>query len=332
MRGPMVEELKPNLFRIEIPLPKTPLKYLNAYVVRSEEKNLLIDTGLNHEACLSAMRSGLKEIGVSLYQTDIFITHLHADHYSLVSKLATPATRVWFNRPDAEIVESWDGLEWMFDYSSRHGFPVDRLRPALAAHPASKFGCEWNPEFKIIADGQQIQYGDYTFTCVETPGHTLGHTCLYEAEKRLLISGDHLLMDITPNITCWADDRNPLDSYLKSLKKVVELDVDLVLPGHRRLFSDHRGRIRELQDHHQRRLNEVMNILNGSTLCAYDIASLMTWDIRAASWDHFPVVQQWFATGEAIAHLRYLEEKGQVGRQMHDAGIQFHKAERLSGA
>ena len=75
-----------------------------------------------------------------------------------------------------------------------------------------------------------------------------------------------------------------------------------------------------------------MNILDGSTLCAYDIASQMTWDIRAASWNHFPVVQQWFATGEAIAHLRYLEEMGQVERQTYNGVIQFHKTERPFGA
>jgi glyoxylase-like metal-dependent hydrolase (beta-lactamase superfamily II) len=269
------------------------------------------------------MHCGLQEIGVSLEKTDIFITHLHADHYSLVSELATPRTRVWFNRPDAEIVESWDGLEWMFDYSSKHGFPVDGLRIALATHPASKFGCGWIPEFKIIADGETIRYGDYCFACIETPGHTLGHTCLYEEKKKILISGDHILIDITPNIQCWADDRNPLDSYLQSLEKVLDLDVDLVLPGHRRLFSDHRARIRELQNHHQRRLDEVMDILNGAALCAYDVASKMTWDIRADSWNDFPIVQQWFATGEAIAHLRYLEGVDRVGRRPVDGVVQF---------
>ena len=322
----MIEELKPNLFRIEIPLPETPLKYLNAYVVRAAGKNLLIDTGLNHEVCLTAMHSGLQEIGISMEQTDIFITHLHADHYSLVSELATPTTRVWFNRPDAEIVESWDGLEWMFDYSSKHGFPVDGLRIALATHPASKFRSGWIPEFKIITDGETIRYGDYCFACIETPGHTLGHTCLYEKKKKILISGDHILIDITPNIQCWADDRNPLGSYLQSLEKVLDLDVDLVLPGHRRLFTDHRTRIRELQGHHQQRLDEVMAILDGAaTLCAYDVASKMTWDIRADSWNEFPIVQQWFATGEAIAHLRYLEGVDRVGRRAVDGVVQFYR-------
>ena len=101
----MIDQPRPNLFRIEIPLPGSPLKYLNSYVVRSKDKNLIIDTGLNQKECLIAMQAGLQEIGVSLDRTDIFITHLHADHFSLVSELATPGTTVWFNRPDAEIVD-----------------------------------------------------------------------------------------------------------------------------------------------------------------------------------------------------------------------------------
>ena len=66
-----------------------------------------------------------------------------------------------------------------------------------------------------------------------------------------------------------------------------------------------------------------MNILDGSTLCAYDIASLMTWDIRAADWDAFPVAQQWFATGEALAHLRYLEEAGRINRRTERDIVRF---------
>ena len=321
----MIEELQPDLFRIEIPLPETPLKYLNAYVVRAPEKNLLIDTGLNHEACLTAMQDGLQEIGISLEKTDIFITHLHADHYSLVAKLATPETRVWFNRPDAEIIESWDGLEWMFAYSRKNGFPIDRLRKAMESHPAGKFGSGWNPEFKLIKEGQILQYGDYRFVCIETPGHSMGHTCLYEADKKILVAGDHLLIDITPNIQCWADDRNPLGSYLKSLEKVEKLDVALVLPGHRRLFADHRTRIKELKTHHQHRLDETMEILKDEPKNAYDVASMMTWDIRADSWEDFPIVQQWFAMGEAIAHIRYLEDLGRIGRRNIDGVVHFFK-------
>ncbi|MBW2607910.1 MAG: MBL fold metallo-hydrolase, partial [Deltaproteobacteria bacterium] len=151
----------------------------------------------------------------------------------------------------------------------------------------------------------------------------LGHVCLYETDKKILVSGDHILQEITPNIQCWSDDQNPLRSYLKSLDKVFDLDVDLVLPGHRRLFSDHRHRIRELQTHHKKRLAEVQDILGSSPTSAYETASQMTWDIRADSWNEFPLMQQWFATGEAISHSRYLEEKRMIKRKTSGKMILF---------
>jgi hypothetical protein len=52
---------------------------------------------------------------------------------------------------------------------------------------------------------------------------------------------------------------------------------------------------------------------NGN-LSAYEVASRMTWDIKCDSWEAFPLAQKWFATGEAIAHLRYLLEKGRIER------------------
>ncbi|BBO85065.1 MBL fold metallo-hydrolase [Desulfosarcina ovata subsp. sediminis] len=320
-----MEEIRPNWYRIEIPLPRTPLKYLNSYVITSREKNLIIDTGLNHVACRKAMREGLRELGVEMDRTDIFITHFHADHFSLVSMLATETTRVFFNRPDAELIESWDGINTMVDFSCRHGFPVAVLKKAFENHPGTKFGTEWTPDLKILVDGQTITYGDYTFTCVATPGHTLGHMCLYEAAEKILVAGDHLLIDITPNIQGWLDQANLLKHYLESLRKVYALDVDLVLPGHRRLFNDHRGRIDELLAHHDQRLAEVRRILSDGPMSAYETASKMTWDIRADNWAAFPPAQQWFATGEALAHLSYLEGEGQARREVNDGKTVFHR-------
>jgi glyoxylase-like metal-dependent hydrolase (beta-lactamase superfamily II) len=76
-------------------------------------------------------------------------------------------------------------------------------------------------------------------------GHTLSHTCLYEPEASILVAGDHILIDITPNIPCWSEIQNPLKSYLASLDLVHDFEVDLALPGHRRLTTDHRSRIAE---------------------------------------------------------------------------------------
>jgi glyoxylase-like metal-dependent hydrolase (beta-lactamase superfamily II) len=319
----MCEEIVPNLFRIKIPLPESPLKYLNSYVIRNSQKNLIIDTGLNRKECLEAMQNGLQELGVDLKQTDIFITHLHADHFGLVNKLASHSSDILFSRPEKELMESWEGFGAMIAYARKNGFPENELKAALDKHPGAKYGSDWIPELKVLDDGDMISVGDYHFKCVATPGHTMGHICLYEPTKKIFVAGDHILIDITPNIQCWSDSQNPLKHYLSSLSKIYKLEIDMVLPGHRRLIEDHRARINELKEHHQRRLKEVLEILNKHPMHAFEIASQMTWDIEAESWDHFPVAQRWFATGEAIAHLRYLEEEKKVICESKDGLIFF---------
>ena len=110
----MVQEIAKNLFRIKVPLPETPLKYLNAYAVRSPQRSLVIDTGLNHDICLTALLEGLAAVGIGPGRADYFITHLHSDHFGLITRLAGEATRVFFNRPEAEIIENCE--QWF------HGF------------------------------------------------------------------------------------------------------------------------------------------------------------------------------------------------------------------
>jgi glyoxylase-like metal-dependent hydrolase (beta-lactamase superfamily II) len=80
----MIEKVLTNLYKIEIPLPKNPLKNLNSYVIKGAERNLIIDTGWNQEECMNAMQAGLKKLGVDIKNTDFFITHLHADHLGLI--------------------------------------------------------------------------------------------------------------------------------------------------------------------------------------------------------------------------------------------------------
>jgi glyoxylase-like metal-dependent hydrolase (beta-lactamase superfamily II) len=318
----MTEELLPNLFRIKIPLPDNPLKYLNSYVIMGSERNLIIDTGLNRKECLDAMHTGLSELNLDLEETDFFVTHLHADHFGLVSKLVSANRKTYFNRPETEILEAWGGWETMINYGGQNGFPKDDLRAALNSHPGFKFSSSWVPELSILCDEDTITIGDYCFKCVETPGHTRGHTCLYEPRKKILISGDHILSDITPNIQCWSDQEDPLKNYLDSLDKVHQLDVDLVLPGHRRVFRNFRERIAELKKHHSNRAEEILVILSKDPRNAFRVASEMTWDISYESWEQFPLAQKWFATGEAIAHLRYLEEKGRISRKT-EGGVTF---------
>lgn len=314
----------PGIFRIEVTLPNSPLKYLNSYVVKSDERSLVVDTGLNHPVCRQALEEGLAAIGVEPAGADYFITHLHADHFGLVGAMAGPESKVYFNQPDNEILQSGLGWENVIDYSAHNGFPADVLRPAIEMHPGKHFHSPRIPAMTILGEGDEIAYGDYHLRAVHTPGHTPGHLCLHDARARLLIAGDHLLIDITPNIQCMSDETNPLGEYLASLEKTAALDVDLVAPGHRRLWNDHRARIAELKVHHARRIEEAFEALRGGPLDAFHVAARMSWDIRCDSWDDFPLAQKWFAQAEALSHLRYLERRGEITR-LDDDGLTVYE-------
>jgi glyoxylase-like metal-dependent hydrolase (beta-lactamase superfamily II) len=308
----MIEEVAPGLYRIDIPLPKSPLKGLNSYLVKGPERNLLVDTGWKQKECLRAMETALKNLGVDRFKTDFFLTHMHSDHMGLLSDLITDGSTIYFNRRDADWYNAGPHLDDFVRFAHLNGFPEDELQASVRAHPGFRFRSTEKFDFHILQEGDRLDVGPYAFQCVETPGHSMGHMCLYDAGRKILIAGDHILADISPNIQLWSDAWNPLGCYLESLEKIDRLDVALVLPGHRRTITHCRERIRELREHHEKRFAEILSILRDGGKNAFQIGSKMGWDVVYESWDTFPVMQKWFAIGEVIAHLKYLDEKGLI--------------------
>ncbi|MCE5210179.1 MAG: MBL fold metallo-hydrolase [Deltaproteobacteria bacterium] len=310
----MPEEIMPRLYRIIIPLPNSPLKDLNSYVIKSDDRNLIIDTGFNRSVCFEAMDKGLRDLDIDLTKTDFMLTHMHSDHTGLVSRFFTDTSKVYISRIDSMVFN--ENIDWqaMLDYALSSGFQLEELVKAMESHPGFKYSPKKIPEFTLLDDGNIIHIGDYKLKCLLTPGHTEGHMCLYEEEKQILFSGDHVLFDITPHIESWSYEVNSLKNYMESLNRTRNLPVKLALPGHRNFFTDLKGRIDELKEHHETRANEVLEVLGNNTMSAYDIAAGMTWDIDCENWEQFPTAQKWFAVGEAIAHLRYLESEGRIKR------------------
>jgi glyoxylase-like metal-dependent hydrolase (beta-lactamase superfamily II) len=322
----MIEEVFPNIFRMEIPLPKNPLKAINSYLIMSGDRFLMVDTGMNRVECMEAMQSSLKELQVNLTQIDFFITHLHADHLGLVSELAQDSSEIYFNYPDQEVMNDINHWDEMAASARMNGFPEFHIQAAIANHPGRKYHARRSLNVTPLKEGDQLAVGEYFFQCVETPGHTRGHMCLYEPRTKIFFSGDHILNDITPNIALWSEDDDPLQQYLKSLDKIDGYKIERVLPGHRSLFHDHRRRIAELKEHHEVRNGEVLNILQTGRQNAYQVASQMTWDIDCDRWEDFPLPQQWFAGGEALAHLQYLQGEGPVKKEIRQEKVFFSLA------
>ena len=119
---------------------------------------------------------------------------------------------------------------------------------------------------------------------------------------------------------------DPLGYYLSSLDKMDKLEVQLILPGHRSPGSNHHKRIEELKDHHQSRLNEVIQALSNKELTAYEITSQIKWDLDYPSWNQYPPLQKYLAVDETVAHLRYLENSGQLQERISGSKILFSLA------
>lgn len=317
-------EICPGLFRIPVPLPDNPLRELNAYLVRGEDRSLLIDTGFRLPECRRAVARALAEIGAQEDPLDIFLTHIHTDHAGLATELVRPGGTIYIGELDCPFTsQTWEEGYWreMDQRFLQEGFPPEELAVTAATNPARTLGPDLDqPNYRAARDGEKITVGAYTLTVVATPGHTPGQLCLWLEREGILFTADHVLFDITPNITMWPNLPNALGHYLESLEKLRAYPVRLALPGHRHT-GDLEPRIQALFAHHRARVAETLAIVRQTPgLTTYQIASRMHWDLRAKSWDDFPLNQKWFATGEALAHLEYLMERGEVRRAITPAG------------
>lgn len=327
-----IAEVLPGIYRIPVPLAGNPLKELNSYVIRgggsNGHKNLLIDTGFRSPECRNAVLNGLGELGIHMAETDILLTHLHADHAGNAADMVCPGNRVYMGETDvryllnsqAEQDESKRSHSLRVERFRKNGIPEKVLEEMSQLTPSRTMAAD--PEFSDytpLEEGDQIRAGEYCLNAISVPGHTPGQMCFEIEGTGAMILGDHVLFDITPNITDWDGVEDSLGNYLRSLDKIDRYDVKIPLPGHRAPGDFHK-RIAVISEHHRSRLVECMRIIRqlgreSGKARLYDITGRMRWKIRAAGWDSFPPAQRWFALGECLAHIDYLKRRGVVGER-----------------
>lgn len=310
----MLTEIYPKIFKNEIPLPKSPLKAINSYIIISEHRNLIIDTGFNTAECQTELMKGLKELNINLENTDLLITHMHMDHSGLAPVLKKCGVQdIYFSQIDGEIFNEASKKELLFKSLNRMlGFESD-----IPIKFGKEFGTRHTEpiEFNSLSEGDNVVVGDYCFEVVDIPGHTPGHIGLYERKHKLFFCGDHILDEITPNITFWGFEQDILATYFQSLNKVYEYEIDYLFTAHRKIIRNHRERINELLRHHAERLQEILTILREGRKTPIEMAASMHWDLSHKKWGDFPSSQKWFASGEALSHLEHLFHIGLVDRK-----------------
>ena len=326
----MIEQIRENLYRIEIPLPKNPLKALNSFFIRGTDRNLLIDTGFNREECREAMDQAVQALDISFKNTDIFITHIHSDHSGLAGYLARPETQIYSGEYTKQGLCQSGGMVNNFNDLIKQGGLIEMgLMQDLSIHPGYRYRSDPVNNVTVVNDDTVIQVGDYALKCLKTTGHAPDHMCLYDEKHRLLFSGDHILGGITPNNTIWGApwtvQVDYLGEYFNSLAKIDDLDIELTLPAHRGVLANCHERIKELKVHHHNRLNNILDILGNKSMTGAEVASKMMWDIKINSWDEFPLEQKLFATGEALSHLTHLVFKGVLNKRLQTGIVYYQK-------
>jgi len=324
----MVEQVLPHIYHIHVPLPGNPLKELNSYLIKDDGRNLLIDTGFRQEACREALQTALDELGVRREETDVLLTHRHNDHAGMADLFSGKDRKIYVSAIERPILDG-TRRKWIRETQNARflaeGFSHAELEELETKNPARVLGMpEGVSNFSDIQDGDVMEVAGYKLKAIHTPGHTPGHLCFWLEEQGAMFLGDHVLFTITPNITSWPDMPDALGQYLKSLKAIRSYDVEFPLPAHRQV-GNFKERIDQLLLHHDRRLNETLNIIKANPgWVAYDIAGKMTWSIRCNSWEDFPIVQKWFAVGECMSHLDRLMAEGMIAMEERDGLRHYH--------
>ncbi len=317
----------PDIYLIQVPYSGgTPIGYTNAYLIVTDERNLLVDTGVSHEASYEVLRSALQDLRVDMARTDVFATHFHIDHLGLVAALAHEDTRVYLSARDEEVFRGRGARSYRGTVKARlarEGFPPDELDELERTDASLIPRVEWPmPEsFVNLADGDEVRYGGYRMRAVDTPGHTPGHQCLYLPDQKIMFYGDHVLMNSSPNMAPFPDEADSLGDYLRSLDKVAQLPVAFACMGHgfvdpRRQAEAMPARIAWLRQHHQQRLDEILaRIDEVPGMTGTELAKSITWNIPHDTWEEIPIIQRWIIACETLAHLDHLRGEGRVRRE-----------------
>jgi glyoxylase-like metal-dependent hydrolase (beta-lactamase superfamily II) len=318
---PPIEHVRPGIWSIPVPIPNNPLRYVLVYALELDSGVALVDAGWPTDDAWDALNAGLIEAGGSMSDVRaVVVTHLHPDHYGLAGRVRE-ASGAWvgLHPADAKLLDSryhdTDGLiERMRELLEMSGVPKDKLPDLNMASMEIKSTLNVALPDKLIEDHEMLGLPGWDFRAVWTPGHSPGHICLHSDRHSVLLSGDHVLPRITPNISFHSQQfANPLGDYLESLAKVRALHPDEVFPAHEYRFSGLDDRLNVLETHHADRLSEIEGILEKHPgISCWDTTLALTW---SRPWEGIQDYMQRAANGETLAHLVLLERWGRVRRE-----------------
>lgn len=314
---PPVEQVRPGLWSIPVPIPDNPLRYLLAYAFVTPDGVALIDTGWQTQEGWEALVDGLHATGHDVTDvTHVAITHLHPDHFGLVPRLLeTTDPQLIIHRNDAKHLRHFTDAETAamdaedLAELARLGMPVDI--PGITGLPAFVRLPKGRRADVELEHDAALNIPGWNLRAIWTPGHTQGHLCFVDEDAGVIVTGDHLLPRISPNIATGPFARHsPLSEYLVSLANTENLGDLEALPAHEYRFRGLAGRVTDLLGHHEQRLDEITEAIDTEPeSTAWEITQRVSWSRPFAD---LPPLLAMMALRETHAHLIVLRERGLV--------------------
>ena len=306
------------IHRIAVPTPFL-VGRVNCYLIEDQPLTL-IDTGPNSGKSLDDLERALAAHGHRIEDLELIVlTHQHMDHLGLLEILA--------RRSGAEVAAFHQLGPYLADFSRsaaaddefaqgimrRHGVPGD-LATVLGSLAAAfrAFGSSGRVT-RELREGDELRLSERSFQIFHRPGHSPSDTILWDAEREILIAGDHLLAHISSNplVSRPLDPGHPppttgpvdprpkaLLQYIESMRATRELPARLILPGHGDPILDHVELVDERLRMHRRRAARIHQLLGDRPLSAYELALRM--------WGNVAVTQAYLTLSEVLGHLDLL--------------------------
>ncbi len=304
------DRVLPGLWRLRLPLPWPGVPHVNAFAIAAGSGVVLVDTGMYEPGSQSQLELALDQAGLSLDHVRLLVcTHAHSDHYGLAAPIVTASgCELWMHPNHEHMTRAAEDpdrqLERRIEVALQSGVPPAALERYREARKGQGIGiAEVVPPGRDLLAGVEVETDLGTWQVHETPGHAPSHVVLHQPDRRLLLSGDHII----GRVSLYYDfgyTPDPAGEFLQSLDTVAELDVDLVLAGHGRPVRDAPGLVEANRRAVHERVGRVRDAIASEPLTPFEIVPklLQTEDLT-------PMLLNW-GLSETLCYLRHLELRG----------------------
>lgn len=306
------------------------LDHVNAYALAHGDGWTVVDTGLRTREATAAWEAALEGPLGGRPVRRVICTHMHPDHIGLAGWLCERSgAPLWMSRLEYVTAR-------MLMAEEAGDAPADGERYYRAAGWNAAQIARWRDDYggfgkgvapmprsyRRLSEGEVVRIGEDDWTVVVGSGHSPEHVCLWRRSDGVFLSGDQILPRISSNVSVWSTEpeADPLGDWMASLDRLAGLlpAETYVLPAHGEPFTGVQARLEALKRGHEVALKRLERTLRQPSRVI----------------DGFPAVfgravgdgVLGMATGEAQAHLNYLERRGRITRTRDTDGVDWWSA------